>query len=175
MDTYELLARFDGKIFIGLSDYYPPESEAAFLKIRLEPYKLVIENKNPIHRALFVHVAEYDEKWSVVAFREKIDGNLHKEYSSEEIKEDRYNIMSGHFLLRDPRYVLRHGKDLIQITENSFVITAFEEDIALFGKTSVKIEIVFDEDYVRVARRKFVRGNKELKSQRETINFKIIT
>lgn len=174
MDFRELLAKFDGKIFVGLSDYYPQESEVAFLKIRLEPRKLVIENKTPTHYALIVHEAEYDEEWNAVAFREKIDGKLHKEFSPEEINEDRYNIISGHFLLRDPRYVLRHGKDLIQITENSFVITAFEEDLVLFGKTSVKIEIVFDGDHVHVVRKKFVHGNKELKNQKETINFTVI-
>lgn len=174
MDFYEVLARFDDKTFVGLSDYYPPESEAAFLKIRLELRKLIVENKNPTYHTLFVHEAEYDEEWNIVAFREKIDGKLHKEYSLEEIKEDRYNIISGHYLLRDPRYVLQHGKDLTQIAVNSFVITAFEEEIAVFGKTSVKMEIVFEENYIRVIRRKFVHGNKELKSQSEIINFSVI-
>lgn len=175
MDIRELLAKFEDKTFVGLSDYYPPESEAAFLKIRLELRKLVIENQNPTYHTLFVHEAEYDEEWNAIAFREKIDGKLHKEYSSEEINEDRYKIISGHFLLRDPRYVLRHGKDLIQIAENSFVITAFEEDIVLLGKTSVKMEVFFDGGYIHVVRRKFVHGNKELKTQRETINFTVIT
>ena len=171
MDFREPLARFEGKTFVGSSNYYPPESEAAFLKIRLESHKLVVENQSPVHHVLIVHEAEYNEGWGVVAFREKIDGRLHKEYSSEEIKEDRYNIISGRFLLRDPRYVLRHGRDLIQISENYFIITAFKENVALFGATSVKMEIFFDGRYVHVVCRKFVQGSKELDTQRETINF----
>ncbi len=172
MDYREVLARFDGKTFTGASDYYPIESKVSFLKVILEPRKLTIENQSPTYNALFTHEIEYDEELNVVAFREKIDKKLHKEYSSEEIKEDRYSIISGRFLLRDPRYVLRHGHGLCQITENSFVITAFEEEIALLGKTSVKVEIIFEKSSIRMIRRKFIHGNKELNKQKEIISFR---
>ncbi|MBI2446755.1 MAG: hypothetical protein HYV51_03005 [Parcubacteria group bacterium] len=171
MDARDVLAMFQNKTFVGLSDYYPPEIKTSFLRIRLEPQKLVVENKSLFQSALIVHEAEYDDEFRVVAFREKIDGALHKEYSRKEIEEDKYNIISGRFLLRDPRYILQNSKDFIQIAENSFIITVFEDEVALFGKTSIKIEIIFEAGGVRVIRKKFVREDKELNNQREIIHF----
>jgi len=171
MDAHGVLATFKNKTLTGLSDYYPAESKAAFLIIRLEPRKLVIENKSPFQSALIVHEADYDDEFRLIAFREMVDGVLHKEYSRKEIEEDKYNIISGRFLLRDPRYVLQNGKDFTQIAENSFIVTAFEDEVAFFGNTSVKVEMIFEADSVRIIRRKFVRGNRELNNQREIINF----
>lgn len=138
----------------------------------MEPAKLVIEHKGPMTDAVITHEAEYDDKFNVVAFREKVNGGIHKEYSREEIEKDKYNIIKGHFLFKDPRYVLRHGIKSDISSENSLTITVFKDKAPLFGKVSVKVELLFQDDGILMTSRKYIKGNKELEDQRWIIKFR---
>jgi len=103
------------------------------------------------------------------------DGNFNPVIYRAVGVEERYNgnsLIQGQLLFRDPRYCLLNALTFAEIRHNFFVMTVWDTyDPVLFGKMSVDIELEIGNVKITMTRRKFVHGNKESLSQRETIAY----
>lgn len=157
--------------FVGVSDYYPPESEVSYLELEYSPEQLVVKNKSPSRDNEIRNEIGYDEDFGVEAVREYHDGALHEDLSDEEIDRREERGILHHYVSRDPRYVVATAEDVEQIGDEAFRVTTIDDELPDGRKVENFSEIYLEDGrFDRMVNMDFLAGE-ELDSNREEITF----
>lgn len=153
MDAQAILDLIKAKNLKGTLSSHPE------IEVNLLPSRLVFKYPGQIDTEVF-----YDKDFNPILW--KLNG---KEYSNK-LEED--SVLRGQFLNRDPRFCIRNAKDFKQIGPNSYSMVIWKDKVILLGEMRVEVEIeVISQDQFVMTRKKFIKGNKELKNQTEIIRF----